>query len=170
VSEARESGRADSSSSSPVFPTTPRARDLDWLCERIAQRTAKLVLDELAEREISPAPGAWTTAARVAEHLGVSIDVVYENADRLGAVRVGGGTKPRLRFQLERVDELLRDTTIRSASRGSDEAQSRTAAPVAPRRGRRLLGTAVDLLPIAGDERPNLGGPSGPPPTEGSTR
>jgi hypothetical protein len=149
---------AGSSSSSCASPGTPR--ETDWLVERVSQRTAKLVLDELVEllgEKLTPAP--WTTAGEVAAHLKVSTDVIYRLADLLGAVRIGDGPKPRLRFPpLERID-----VTILSASGRSDAEGSPTAARVAPRRRRRVTGTGAPLLPIAGEERPSSGGSTGDP-------
>jgi len=70
--------------------------------EAIAQRTAELV-----RRNARPSHGDGVlTARQVAERLGVKVGWVYENADALGGLRLGGGSKPRLRFDPAR-SELL---------------------------------------------------------------
>jgi hypothetical protein len=84
-------------------------------------------------------------AVRVAEHLGVSRDFVYEHAVELGARRLGSGPRARLRFDLAEVDSRL---TSCSRSRGSEEAGSRTVERVRRRRRTSGLGTSVPLLPI----------------------
>lgn len=64
-------------------------RQLDQLAERIAAKLAAL--------QAAPEP-ALLSAAQLAEKLGVSVGYVRAHADELGAVRIGTGTKPRLRF------------------------------------------------------------------------
>ncbi|MGH3053655.1 MAG: hypothetical protein ACRDL7_01595, partial [Gaiellaceae bacterium] len=74
-----------------------------------------------------------------------------ENADRLGAVRIGDGPKPRLRFPpLERIDDLL------ASCPGGRESEATPAASLSRtrKRRRRASGTEVKLLPVRGDERP----------------
>jgi hypothetical protein len=50
-----------------------------------------------ASTDPAPARELWS-ARRVAAHYGVSISFVYQHADELGCVRLGGGTCARLRF------------------------------------------------------------------------
>jgi hypothetical protein len=65
--------------------------------EQIAQRVAQL----LRERgETGPQPTRLLDAAQLAIHLGVTRTWVYEHAQQLGAIRLGAGTKARLRFDL----------------------------------------------------------------------
>ncbi len=78
-------------------------------------------------------------AAALAQMLGVTRGWVYEHATELGAIRLGAGARPRLRFDPRRVGEALEDGL----------------APGPPRhrrhRVRRTHGAnAVELLPIAG--------------------
>ena len=47
---------------------------------------------------------AWLTAQEVAQLLGVSREWVYAHADELGAMRIGSGPRPRLRFPAQSVD------------------------------------------------------------------
>lgn len=48
--------------------------------------------------------GLWS-AGRVAAHYGVAVRFVYQHADELGCVRLGGGVRPRLRFDPKTVSE-----------------------------------------------------------------
>jgi hypothetical protein len=52
-------------------------------------------------------PGALLSAAEVAARFNVDRDWVYVHADQLGALRLGTGPKPRLRFDPDRVAEYL---------------------------------------------------------------
>ena len=69
--------------------------------EALAQRLAEL----LAPKE--EAPGRLITAEEVAYRWGVGRRWVYDHADELGAHRLGGGPRPRLRFDPDEVAERL---------------------------------------------------------------
>lgn len=71
--------------------------------EAIACRLAELLADRGAER---PEHGLISAEA-VAERWGVSRRWVYEQAERLGARRIGTGSRPRLRFDPDEVAEQL---------------------------------------------------------------
>lgn len=75
--------------------------------EAIAQR----VVERLDERR-SRASLGFATAAELAELYGVTPSWVYANKNRLGAVKLGDGPRARLRFDLERVDEVFRPQTV----------------------------------------------------------
>lgn len=84
------------------------------------------------------------TAREVAERFGVSAEWVRDHAAALGAVRLGDGPRPRLRFDAEKVAAALSSS---SSGRRSDAAD---AAP-RPERGRRAAreqGKDPGLLPI----------------------
>jgi hypothetical protein len=87
--------------------TNPRDMTIDAIrldastIEAIARRVAELVA---TGRDRS---GDLLTVSEVAEHLGVSRAWVYENADHLGVIRLGGGKRPRLRFDSEAVRKQL---------------------------------------------------------------
>lgn len=78
------------------------------LAEQIARRLASLLGPQLnrlaASREPTPAGELWS-ARRVAAHYGVGVSFVYHHADELGCRRLGGGRRPRLRFDPEIVRE-----------------------------------------------------------------
>lgn len=122
--------------------------DVDLFVERIAQRTAVLVLDKLARR-VDARPGGWRTAAEVAAHLQIDTEWVTSHGEALGGVRlgeVGEGKRPRWRFPpLERIDELLASCP---GGRESGGSRSRTAAGKSRRRATRSSGSGVPLLPV----------------------
>ena len=65
------------------------------------------------------------TAAEVAADLGILRTWVYENAKKLGGIRLGTGRRARLRFDRERVAEWRRPTP---ADVPADRVHSRHAA------------------------------------------
>jgi hypothetical protein len=88
----------------------------DRLASRLAPQLAEIVgaglpdqgvdSDRLAENAVAANNGAeqisddgemWTTR-RVAAHYGVAVGFIYQHADELGCVRLGGTARPRLRF------------------------------------------------------------------------
>ncbi|HEU4905472.1 MAG TPA: hypothetical protein VFT19_05085 [Solirubrobacterales bacterium] len=71
--------------------------------EALARRLAEL----LAEREPERPERGLISADAVAERWGVSRRWVYEQAERLGARRIGAGSRPRLRFDPDEVAEQL---------------------------------------------------------------
>jgi hypothetical protein len=83
----------------------------DYAIEAIARRVTHL----LRQDPVAAARGRLVPAAEIAMRFGVSRAWVYENADRLGAVRLGRGTRPRLRFDPETVEKRL-DTAHQGAS------------------------------------------------------
>jgi hypothetical protein len=95
----------------------------------------------VADRLLSPAElAAW---------LSVDRSWVYEHAEELGVLRLGGGPRARLRFDVEEVVRRLRKRDTCSASRESDALDP--AQDAAKRRRRRNpLGTGGELLPIRG--------------------
>ena len=70
------------------------AEDVDAIAEAVASR----VLDLLADRQ--PPASGLVDAATLAHELGVTRSFVYQHADELGGIRLGSGSKPRLRFNV----------------------------------------------------------------------
>jgi hypothetical protein len=115
-------------------------------------RLAPDQLDELADliaaRLRCDQPVGLVDAMTVAKALGMKAGWVRENAAELGAVRLGDGPKPRLRFDLEKA-------TAAWAARSAGERSLRAApAPQAKTRRRRTSASAttIDLLPVRGHE------------------
>ncbi len=88
--------------------------------ELVAARVAALL--QPAAPDVTP----LVDAQKVATALGVSRDTIYAHAERLGGRRIGDGTRPRWRFDLERARAAW---SQRSAGEGSQPPES----PVAPR-------------------------------------
>jgi hypothetical protein len=89
-----------------------------------------------------PSKPVFVDAATLADHLNVSRAFVYEHAGELGAIPLGTGPRPRLRFDLEQAMACF----TRRESPGPKPTQE---APSRPRR-RRSLNTTVELLPVRG--------------------
>lgn len=100
--------------------------------EAVAHRVAELLRGESTAGEL-------VDVAEVARRFNVSRDYVYEHAAELGAVRLGGGPRARLRFDLETVAERLG---------ASAESPPRLARP--RRRGAKAPG--AELLPVRGSK------------------
>jgi hypothetical protein len=107
---------------------------------------AEAVADRVVERLRDRPPPELLDAAEVARRFGIGPRWVREHADKLGAVRVGDGPRPRLRFDPEKVAAAL---TARSQSKGS-------LAPDRPRHRRRSRAVpsssrdGLPLLPVRG--------------------
>lgn len=101
--------------------------------ERIARRVAEILRSEPSE----PAE-KWLTAADVATRYSVSRSWVYDHAEVLGAVRLGAGTKARLRFDPARLREHF------------NEDDQRPEPPRKQRRPSRRWVPETDLIPIRG--------------------
>jgi predicted DNA-binding transcriptional regulator YafY len=57
-----------------------------------------------------PTPSRLLTAEELAEALGCSASYIYEHSEQLGALRIpSGGSRPRLRFDLETARERVAD-------------------------------------------------------------
>lgn len=97
----------------------------------VAERVAELLRDESARPDL-------IDAAEVARRFSVSRDYVYEHADELGAIRLGTGSRPPLRFDPVTVRERIAQRTIQVR-----KLQRESRAPVRSR-------SSVDLLPIKG--------------------
>ena len=92
--------------------------------EALAHRLAEL----LVPREPAQSRAQLITAEEVARWWGISRRWVYDHADELGAHRLGGGRRPRLRFDPDEVAERLGEPAAPDAG-GGDERGS------APMRG-----------------------------------
>lgn len=134
---------------------TATARQIVHLADQEPTVILALILDELRElRAAVVAMGGTTSppafeqglvdAATLARELGVSRAWVYENADRIGAVRIGAGSKPRLRF----------DVTTARAALNAPEARPEPTPTGARRRTTGQRTTAGGVLAI----RPRPGG------------
>jgi hypothetical protein len=86
---------------------------------------------------------AWGDAQDLADALGVSRGFVYAHADELGAIPLGTGPKPRLRFDVEAIVERLTS----EAGTGSHAPETASVRGSRSRR-RRRLGTIDPSVPV----------------------
>lgn len=100
---------------------------LDQLADRIADRL----------RTSTPRASRLVDAQTLAEALGVRRETVYAHADELGAIRLGDGSKPRLRFDMETAREAFACYASKR-SQGSDASTGAESDTARTRRGRRL--------------------------------
>jgi hypothetical protein len=119
--------------------------DLEALADLVAERLAQFVA---GVPQTSPAPsprGGLVTAAVLAERLGVTADTVRAHADALGAVRIGEGPKPRLRFDLE---QALSAWATRDRNRVPHPTESPVAERRTPRRRSRATRPAAQRVSV----------------------
>lgn len=106
--------------------------------EAIARRVVELLERRgLQRREL-------VDAAEIARRFGIERSWVYTHAIELGAVKLGGGTKPRLRFDPEVAARVLRKVDGKSMADPPARSGKRAGQP--PRRA----GSEVRLLPVRG--------------------
>ena len=103
--------------------------------ERLADRIVERVLIRLGPSE----RGEFVDASAIARRFSLSRSWVYENAEQLGVVRVGGGPRARLRFD----PSIVRERVAGLAPDGPHIARR-------PRRRRRVAEEQSDLLPVRG--------------------
>lgn len=129
-----------------------QAKDGQSVVVRLASESIEAIALRLAELLSGGASSdRWIDANEVARRHGVSRAFVYEHADELGAIRVGAGPRPRLRFDPSAVEERLAD-----ASTLQPRMNGRGAPLSATPRKRGLARHADDrLLPIGPRRRAN---------------
>ena len=99
---------------------------IEEIADRLSGAIVARVIEVLREEGLSSRASeatAWLDAQEVAQRLGVSSEWVYEHADELGALRIGSGPRPRLRFPPQILDPRSR-TTI-SAEAGGEPRNRR---------------------------------------------
>ncbi len=97
-------------------------------------------IEELLSERRQPPP--IVTADDLAKYLKVSREVIYANADQLGAIRIGDGPRPRLRFRLDG-DQVRAWQAGKPMPSRSDESRPRRRRP-----SKRIA--ADNLLPVRG--------------------
>lgn len=96
---------------------------LDQLADRIADRL----------RTSHPRVPRLVDAQTLADALGVRRETVYAHADELGAIRLGDGSKPRLRFDLETAREAFACYASKRSQSADASIGAESAAPGARR-------------------------------------
>jgi hypothetical protein len=112
--------------------------------ERIAQRVVQLLHHERQQLDGgADAPRDLMDAGELARHLGLTRAWVYEHAQQLGAIPVGDGPRPRLRFDLQTAKKALN-----SRQRHDETVATKTDGPRPGRPRRRPASSTVPLLPV----------------------
>jgi hypothetical protein len=79
--------------------------------DALAASIASIVALEVAREVIGPVGARqereFLDASELARVLGVERDWIYEHQEQLGAIRLGNGRRPRLRFELRRALEAF---------------------------------------------------------------
>jgi len=92
----------------PTQPVRALVRLHPETLERLAVRTAVLVAERLGRSQSAGQQRPeLLTAAEVSAWWGVHRGWIYEHAEELGAIRIGTGPRPRLRFDTEQVTRRL---------------------------------------------------------------
>ncbi|MGH2904135.1 MAG: hypothetical protein ACRDK7_11215 [Solirubrobacteraceae bacterium] len=116
--------------------------------EQVAQRVAQLLRHEQpppagAPQDTHPTGDQLLTAWQLAKRLGLTRAWVYEHANELGAIPIGDGPKPRLRFDPEVAKQALQ---ARNRRREPEPMQTKGPRPGRPRR--HPAASTVPLLPV----------------------
>jgi hypothetical protein len=91
-------------------PTGQTGLDLDGgIAQAIAAEVVALVREELGLR---PTAEDWIDAREAARRFGLSRAWIYAHARQLGAVSIGSGPRPRLRFDPRVVADALRTSGV----------------------------------------------------------
>ncbi len=106
--------------------------------EAVARRVVQLMRDE------ADSSRRLVDAATLAAELGVERSWVYAHRDELGAMQLGTGPKPRLRFDIETARAVL----ARSHSKRSHEPTLPMPSRSSVHRQRRRMGSGPPLLPV----------------------
>ena len=109
------------------------------------QAIARAVVALLREQPAATSSPALIDAAEVARRFGVTAEWVRDHAEDLGAVRLGKGTRPRLRFDPERVAAALSSSVVGGAS---EREEVPAQAGVRRRRRAEESDNEAGLLPI----------------------
>ena len=132
----------------PARTTHPHGRrrsrahpDLNQHLQRLRRAAAGLDIEAIATRVAellrhAPPPSGLLTATQLAQHLGLTRAWIYQHAHELGAIQLGSGSKPRLRFDL---------TTAQAALARTHNKHSTPPVPQAPR-PRRRTGKTTDAI------------------------
>lgn len=115
------------------------------LSEAQLARLADLLAPRIADALRAPTEVELLDAGEVARRFGVTAEWVRDHRDELGAIRLGDGPRPRLRFDAQHVAATL---TRRSTSGRSLDADSPVATGDPSRSGRGRSGNALDTLPV----------------------
>jgi hypothetical protein len=115
-------------SQTTLQPTRAYVRLHPQTLERLAARTAALVAEQLARSQPRTDRPELLTAAEVSAWWGVKRGWIYQHAEELGAIRIGTGERPRLRFDEAQVARRLARPAQREAIPKTSAASNRIAS------------------------------------------
>ncbi len=127
--------------------------------DALANRLAEL----LAPREPQLPRARLITAEEVARWWGIGRRWVYDHADELGARRLGGGRRPRLRFDPDEVAERLGEPGGAGEARRSEAMRGDCASDSLSVRSRAIVGRQSRKRPGRRSNAPRPGAEGGPP-------
>jgi hypothetical protein len=122
--------------------------------QALVEAVARRVVELLDERSVQQ-PNELVDATTLARLLSISRSTVYDNAERLGAIELGDGARPRLRFDVETARNAW---SRRVSSEGSQALETAVVAEVRRRRRGPRTGSGADLLPVGPRRTPTTGG------------
>lgn len=129
--------------------------------EALATRLAEL-LDRSGSESERPAPSKkkMLSPAEVSELWGVSRVWVYRHAEALGVRRLGSGTRPRLRFDPEEIEERLGAPRRGRAEADSPRLTAIAEIPHSDSLSRQSRATVGEIETDAAGGRANAPGPA----------
>lgn len=137
----------------PVYEVRLTPDDIETLAHRVAE-----LLRSAPAAPALPARQRLMTAAEVAQWWGIERSWVYAHAEQLGARKIGGGERPRLRFDPDEVSERI--AGLNGSQTGSGPGSARIAVDSRKRSlSRRRRGIVVGQNRTAG-RRANAPGPA----------
>lgn len=108
--------------------------DIEAIVTALAPAVAEAVARRVFELVDEHQGFGFVDAAELALVLGVDREWVYAHAERLGAIRLGDGPRPRLRFEIGRAVESFARLSAKAPA-VSPDGRLRTPVP-RPRRSR----------------------------------
>ena len=103
---------------------SPQPDGLEDLAELIAGRVAEILV---GGGSLDTTQNEWLTAGQLAARLGVTAQWVYDHQNELGAIKLGSGRKPRLRFPADTTPGTERRARHRPRPEGHREARTTRA-------------------------------------------
>ena len=140
-------------SEEPILETGEIRLDPDSI-EALARRLAEL----LGSGESQRPRRQLISAEEVSQWWGVSRRWVYDNAERLGARRLGTGPRPRLRFDPDEVAEQLGEPDMRGLAASGGDCRFDSLSP----RTRAMVGRQGHKRPGRRGHAPRPGAEGGP--------
>jgi hypothetical protein len=145
-------------SAHPVTPGEGEVRLDGESIEALASRLAEL----LAPHEPQRPRAQLITAEEVARWWGIGRRWIYDHADELGARRLGGGRRPRLRFDPDEVAERLGEPGGGSDAQRSEPMRADCRSDSLSVRSRAIVGRQSRKRPGRRANAPRPGAEGGP--------